>query len=83
MGGGNGMKSKTKRDRNQAKNAKGKKGSQLASNTQAQNIICKICRTTFMCTMKPGNLMEHVDSKHPKNSPGECFDKLVVAGPSS
>lgn len=82
MGGGNGMKSKTKRDRNQAKNAKGKKGSQLKSNTQALNITCKICRASFMCTMTEGNLMEHCDNKHPKKSPGECFDKLVAAGPS-
>ncbi len=45
MGGGNGMKSKTKRDRNAAKNAKTSgNSSQLSSNSKAMNIVCKICR---------------------------------------
>lgn len=45
MGGGNGMKSKTKRDRNAAKAKNAGKGSQLSSNSKAMNIVCKICRT--------------------------------------
>lgn len=44
MGGGNGMKSKTKRERNQAKDVNKGNTSQLAKNREAMNIICKVCR---------------------------------------
>eukprot|EP00904_Undaria_pinnatifida_P000632 jgi/Undpi1/1056/HiC_scaffold_10.g04519.m1 len=41
MGGGNAQKSATARARNEAKKAKAGKGSQLAVNQAAQNVICQ------------------------------------------
>jgi Zinc-binding len=83
MGGGNAMKSKTARDRKAAKDAKANKGSQLKVNQESMSIVCEICRTQFMCTSKPVILMQHVESKHPKNKPEECFSSLKEGGPSS
>lgn len=70
------MKSKTARDRKAAKDAKGAKGSQLKTNAQSMNIVCEICRTQFMCTSKAVALMQHAESKHPKNTVKECFPSL-------
>lgn len=42
MGGGNAQKSATARARNEAKKAKAGKGSQLAVNQAAQNVICQV-----------------------------------------
>lgn len=42
MGGGNAQKSATARARNEAKKAKAGKGSQLAVNQAACNIICQV-----------------------------------------
>lgn len=42
MGGGNGQKSATARARNEAKKAKSAKGSQLAVNEAACNIVCQV-----------------------------------------
>ena len=48
MGGGNGMKSKTKRERQQGKKDAGKgSSSQLTKNKQAMNIVCKVCRQVW------------------------------------
>jgi len=44
MGGGNGAKSKTKRERNATKPAKGGKTSQLGANLKAMSIICTVCK---------------------------------------
>jgi hypothetical protein len=83
MGGGNAMKSKTARDRKAAKDAKAAKGSQLKTNQQSMSIVCEICRTQFMCTSKPVILMQHAESKHPKNKAEECFPSLKDAAASS
>ncbi|PXF47649.1 hypothetical protein BWQ96_02628 [Gracilariopsis chorda] len=76
MGGGNGAKAATKRERNAAKNKKAKR-SQMASNQSAMNIICNICRATFMCTMKEASLRQHAESKHPKHQLTDCFPHLA------
>lgn len=44
MGGGNGAKSKTKRERNATKTAKAGKSSQLGANLKAMSIICTVCK---------------------------------------
>ncbi|CAN8074184.1 unnamed protein product [Agarophyton chilense] len=76
MGGGNGAKSATKRDRNASKSKKGSKGSQMAANQSAMSIVCAVCRSTFMCTMKAASLRQHVESKHPKHQLTDCFPHL-------
>lgn len=55
MGGGNGQKSKTKRDRNNEKKMKEAKQKSHAANkgkmtADKEAIKCKICMTTFMVT---------------------------------
>ncbi|KAJ8902502.1 hypothetical protein NDN08_006905 [Rhodosorus marinus] len=71
------MKSKTKRDRNLAKQ-QGKGGtSQLAKNKASMNIVCQVCRQSFMCTLSEKSLQEHVNSKHPKSELKECFTHLA------
>jgi hypothetical protein len=55
MGGGNGAKSATKRDRNNAKKLKDAKAKSHEANkgkmeADKQAIKCKICMTTFMVT---------------------------------
>lgn len=55
MGGGNGQKSKTARDRNNEKKMKEAKQKSREANkgkmaADREAIKCKICLTTFMCT---------------------------------
>nr|CCA24130.1 conserved hypothetical protein [Albugo laibachii Nc14] len=83
MGGGNGQKSKTKRDRNNEKKMKdqkqkthvAKKG-KMAADKEA--IKCKICMTTFMVTASNKALTDHFESKHSSKSATitECFPHL-------
>ncbi|KAG6471089.1 hypothetical protein ZIOFF_072186 [Zingiber officinale] len=75
MGGGNGQKSKTARERNLEKN-KPTKGSQLESNKKAMNIQCKVCMQTFICTTSEVKCREHAEAKHPKNDVYQCFPHL-------
>lgn len=50
MGGGNGMKSKTKRERQGSKKPEAKgASSQLTKNKQAMNIVCQMCRQVRVC----------------------------------
>jgi len=52
MGGGNGAKSKTKRERNATKPAKGGNTSQLGANLKAMSIICTVCKQVrFGCSI--------------------------------
>lgn len=44
MGGGNGAKSKTKRERNATKTAKTGNTSQLGANLKAMSILCTVCK---------------------------------------
>eukprot|EP00658_Telonema_sp_P-2_P082817 TRINITY_DN8824_c0_g1_i1.p2 TRINITY_DN8824_c0_g1~~TRINITY_DN8824_c0_g1_i1.p2 ORF type:complete len:106 (+),score=42.30 TRINITY_DN8824_c0_g1_i1:99-416(+) len=37
---------------------------------------CKICMTTFQSTVKPASLKQHAESKHPKNTPADCFPNV-------
>lgn len=74
MGGGNGQKSATKRARNLEKLAKAAKGgSQLKANAAAMNIICQVCRSSFLCTSTKAKLTEHVEGKHAKITFEQCF----------
>lgn len=50
MGGGNAQKSATARARNEAKKAKAGKGSQLAMNQAAQNVICQVDNNTKLAS---------------------------------
>jgi hypothetical protein len=83
MGGGNAMKSKTARDRKAATDAKANNGSQLKVNQDSMSIVCEICLTQFMRTRKPVILLQHVESKHPKNKPEDCFASLREGAASS
>ncbi|CAB4409025.1 unnamed protein product [Rhizophagus irregularis] len=72
---GNGQKAQHKRER--AKND-AKKGptSQLKTNEAAKNIVCQVCRNTFLCTVRKKALEEHADNKHGKKLE-ECFPGFV------
>ncbi|WIA13555.1 hypothetical protein OEZ86_006815 [Tetradesmus obliquus] len=72
MGGGNGQKSATKRERNAAKLA-APKGSQLKQNQAAMTLKCNVCLTTFVCTSKEQQLKDHQENKHPKATFEQCF----------
>ncbi|CAM9403309.1 unnamed protein product [Discosporangium mesarthrocarpum] len=74
MGGGNGQKSATARARNEKKRAQGHKGSQLAVNAAACNIVCQVCRQSFMNVSNDAMLMTHATNKHAgKKTPKDCF----------
>lgn len=47
--------------------------STLKQKDKINNILCNICKQSFMCTAKKPLLEQHVDSKHPKNSFDDCF----------
>ncbi|OSX81553.1 hypothetical protein BU14_0014s0102 [Porphyra umbilicalis] len=79
MGGGNGAKSKTKRERNATKPAKGGNTSQLGANLKAMSIICTVCKQSFMCTMAEASLRQHAESKHPKSTFELCFPSFGKA----
>ncbi|KAE9964175.1 hypothetical protein BLS_008577 [Venturia inaequalis] len=68
---GNGAKAQQKRERN-AKDAKGGASSQLKTNAAAKNIICKVCRQDFQCTVKRPQLEVHATDKHDKTYE-DCF----------
>ncbi|KAH9853180.1 DUF1909-domain-containing protein [Lenzites betulinus] len=68
---GNGAKAQQKRERNAAK-AGGTAKSQIKTNQAALNIICNICKQTFLLTTRPPALEEHAQNKHSKTA-AECF----------
>ncbi|PVU89548.1 hypothetical protein BB559_005054 [Furculomyces boomerangus] len=72
---GNGAKAQTRRDRN-AKDKASKAGSQLKVNQQAKNIVCTVCRSTFLCTSRAKSLAEHAENKHNKKLE-DCFPGFV------
>ncbi|CAI0451731.1 unnamed protein product [Linum tenue] len=77
MGGGNGQKSRTARERNMEKLQKAaNKGSQLQSNKKAMTIQCKVCMQTFICTTSEAKCREHAEAKHPKSDVFTCFPHL-------
>ncbi|ORX49018.1 DUF1909-domain-containing protein [Piromyces finnis] len=71
---GNGQKAQHRRERMKETASKGGK-SQLKINEKAKNIICEVCRTTFLCTVREKALQEHVSNKHPGKSFTDCFPK--------
>ncbi|CAI0464863.1 unnamed protein product [Linum tenue] len=75
MGGGNGQKSKTARERNLEKLQKAAR-SQLQSNKKAMTIQCKVCMQTFICTTSEAKCREHAEAKHPKSDVYTCFRHL-------
>ncbi|KAL2914554.1 hypothetical protein HK105_205905 [Polyrhizophydium stewartii] len=69
---GNGAKAAMRRERSD-KDGKGSAKSQLKSNQAAMNIICGICRQTFLQTIKRKALEEHIESKHSGKEFSACF----------
>ncbi|KEZ46004.1 hypothetical protein SAPIO_CDS1407 [Scedosporium apiospermum] len=67
---GNGAKAQQKRERNQ-KDSKVAK-SQLKSNTAACNIVCNVCKQSFLQTSKAPTLTIHAENKHSKTL-ADCF----------
>ncbi|GAB5035026.1 duf1909-domain-containing protein [Nannochloropsis oceanica] len=75
MGGGNGAKSASKRERNaKAKGPEAK--SILKEKAKMMSQMCMICRATFMCTAKRPELEAHASTKHPKDTLAKCFPTL-------
>ncbi|RHZ54880.1 uncharacterized protein CDV56_104585 [Aspergillus thermomutatus] len=72
---GNGAKAASKRERN-AKDAKGAAKSQLKVNEAAKDIICNVCRQTFLKTTRAPALTEHASNKHSKTLQ-DCFPGFV------
>ncbi|KAI9208806.1 At2g23090 like protein [Polychytrium aggregatum] len=68
---GNGQKAAMRRDR-AAKDSKTAK-SQLKTNEAAKNIMCSICRQTFLMTIREQALQDHIESKHSGKTVKECF----------
>ncbi|CAM9301625.1 unnamed protein product [Choristocarpus tenellus] len=74
MGGGNGQKAAFARSRNEKKKKpQGKESSQRAINAAACNIICQVCRQSFMNVSNDAILMTHVMNRHQKKAPADCF----------
>ncbi|KAJ2979591.1 hypothetical protein NQ176_g3151 [Zarea fungicola] len=73
---GNGAKAQQKRERN-AKDKAGAAKSQLKVNQAACDIICTVCRSTFLKTTKPPQLLEHAQNKHNKGM-ADCFPSVTV-----
>ncbi|KAL2023662.1 hypothetical protein VTK56DRAFT_1819 [Thermocarpiscus australiensis] len=71
MGGGNGAKAAQKRARNKEKEAP-KAKSQLKSNAAAMNIVCNMCKQTFLSTSRAPQLTLHAVNKHNASLP-QCF----------
>ncbi|KAL7926791.1 At2g23090 like protein [Trichoderma austrokoningii] len=74
---GNGAKAQQKRDRNAAKTG-GVAKSQLKVNEQAKDIMCMVCRSTFLKTTKAPALTEHAQNKHSKTI-DDCFPNFGKA----
>ncbi|KAK4105724.1 DUF1909-domain-containing protein [Parathielavia hyrcaniae] len=78
MGGGNGAKAAQKRARNDKK-AGPKAASQLKANVQAMNIICAVCKQTFLSTSREPQLTLHAVNKHDTTLP-QCFPGFNADG---
>jgi len=75
MPSGNGARAKQKRERNMERAQKKTTAhSQLKANAQAQTIVCKQCRQTFMCVASVSELRMHSENRHPKLQFSQCFD---------
>ncbi|KAI8465580.1 MAG: At2g23090 like protein [Monoraphidium minutum] len=77
MGGGNGQKSATARQRKLDKlQAAAGKGSQLKTNQAALTLKCHVCLQQFICTTTEQKMREHAENKHPKSDVFVCFPNL-------
>ncbi|KAI8925822.1 At2g23090 like protein [Entophlyctis helioformis] len=72
---GNGAKAAMRRER--AGKDEGKAKSQLKTNQAAMNIICSVCRQTFLQTIKRKALEEHIASKHSGKEFAACFPSFT------
>ncbi|CAG8557096.1 18315_t:CDS:2 [Acaulospora morrowiae] len=72
---GNGQKAQHKRERAKTQAQKAPT-SQLKTNEAAKNIMCQVCRNTFLCTVRQKALTEHAENKHNKKL-DECFPGFV------
>ncbi|PKS08233.1 hypothetical protein jhhlp_005175 [Lomentospora prolificans] len=70
---GNGAKAQQKRERNQKDQKVAK--SQLKSNAAACNIVCNVCKQTFLQTSKAPALTAHAENKHGKTIT-DCFPEF-------
>ncbi|KXX80461.1 hypothetical protein MMYC01_202906 [Madurella mycetomatis] len=77
MGGGNGAKAAQKRARNKEKAAPVAK-SQLKSNTAAMNIVCNVCKQTFLSTSRAPQLTQHAENKH-NSTLTQCFPDFKLS----
>jgi len=83
MGRFNGQKSAIARERNAKKLAdKVKPGSSLKATQAAMTTICKQCQMAFLGNTGYKAMQQHIDSKHPKNSPADCFPEQVHLWPA-
>ncbi|PYH89220.1 DUF1909-domain-containing protein [Aspergillus ellipticus CBS 707.79] len=73
---GNGAKAASKRERNAKDAAKAGGKSQLKTNESAKDIMCVICRSTFLKTARAPALTEHASNKHSKTLQ-DCFPTFV------
>jgi len=74
MPSGNGARAKQTRERKLKQDAAaGAAKSQLKTNEAAKNVMCKVCRQAFLCTVKQPELEQHATNKHPKNAYADCF----------
>ncbi|KAH9982237.1 At2g23090 like protein [Lactifluus volemus] len=69
---GNGAKAQQKRERNGDKNASKGAKSQSKSNEAAKNIICSICKQSFLVTTRAPALEDHSQNRHSKTM-ADCF----------
>lgn len=69
------MKSKMARERKAAEQSGAK--SQLKVNEAAKNIMCMVCRQTFLLTIREKALQEHIDSKHSGKAFKEVFPMVT------
>lgn len=69
----NGCRAQQKRERNAKKAAAGVGKSQLKQNEASKTVVCKICRQSFMNTVKKPELELHQQNKHSKLTFDACF----------
>ncbi|MES1917076.1 MAG: hypothetical protein MHM6MM_008836 [Cercozoa sp. M6MM] len=77
MGGGNGQKSKTRRERAMRRSNKNKGGvSMHSASEQAKHshYTCKGCFQSFMITSNEAMLRQHVENKH-SGKKGKTFEQ--------
>jgi len=77
MPSGNGARAAQRRERVAKQNAsKSEAKSQLKLNEQMKNVICQVCRQTFMNTVREPELRLHHENKHAGVPINRCFPNL-------